>query len=471
MNANHPEFRPDRHPAISYDEILNLESRPVPEYLREGRVVDFGPEPIAASRYFARDFFEKEATHVWHRTWQMACREEDIPNVGDFHIYEILGRSLIVTRISETEIKAFHNTCLHRGRKLVTSNGCRNEFKCPYHGFTWNVDGSFKHNPIGWDFQHVAQENFSLPEALADRWGGFVFVNFDPSAKPLMDYLWPVAKDFERFDFANRVRVAWVQKVVPANWKATSEAFMEAHHSVTTHPQILPGIADANSQYDVPNDWVTRQFSATGITSPFLTPLSEEEIFAYLTGRKMKIKVNDQMNAGPALPEGMTARARLAEISRETLSKDIGEDFSHATDAEMLDSILYNVFPNACFWAGYASNLIYRWRPNGTDPDTSIMDVMVLKPYDKAKERPRPAPVQRIEIDEPWSLAEGQFGVDLCAIFDQDMGNLRFVQEGLKASRSGTVVLGQYSEQKISHLHKTIDRMIAEGEAVTRPAM
>src|SRR6202008_2108902 len=105
----------------------------------------------------------------------------------------------------------------------------------------------------------------------------------------------------------------------------------------------------ANSQYDVPNDWVTRQFSATGITSPFLTPLSEEEIFAYLTGRKMKIKVNDQMNAGPALPEGMTARARLAEISRETLSKDIGEDFSHATDAEMLDSILYNVFPNACF--------------------------------------------------------------------------------------------------------------------------
>ncbi|WP_084421674.1 aromatic ring-hydroxylating oxygenase subunit alpha [Henriciella litoralis] len=465
MNVHDPKFRPDRHPAISYGEVLDMESRDVPDYLREGRVVDFGPEPVAASRYFDRTFFEKEAEHVWSRTWQLACREEDIPKVGDFHIYEILGRSLIVVRSSENEIKAFYNACLHRGRKLVTQNGCKQEFKCPYHGFTWNRDGSFKENPIDWDFQHIPPENYSLPEAKVECWGGFVFINFDPAAKPLMDVIKPLAEDFERFDFANRYRAAWVQKVVPANWKATAEAFMEAHHSVTTHPQILPGIGDANSQYDVPNDWVSRQFSATGIPSPFIEPPSEQEILNYLTGRKMKIKDN---SGGPELPEGTTARKYVAEGARASLSEQTGKDYSHATDAEMLDSILYNVFPNMCFWAGYVSNIVYRWRPNGTDPDTSIMDIMILRPYDMSGERPKPAPMQRIEIDEPMSDAEEQFGADLCAVFEQDMGNLRHVQSGLKASGNGAVTLGRYSEQKIAQLHKMIDRLIIEGESMNR---
>ena len=125
----------------------------------------------------------------------------------------------------------------------------------------------------------------SLPQAKVATWGGFVFVNFDVHARPLLDYIKPLADDFERFDFPNRYRAAWVQKKVRCNWKATAEAFMESHHSVTTHPQVLPGLGDANSQYDLPNDHVSRHFSATGVSSPFLPPMSEEEIFAYLTGQ------------------------------------------------------------------------------------------------------------------------------------------------------------------------------------------
>jgi len=98
----------------------------------------------------------------------MACREEEIPNVGDYNIYEIVGKSFIVVRTAPDEIKAFYNSCLHRGRKLVTLNGCKNEFRCPYHGIAWNNDGTFKDNPIGWDFPQWEGRDMSLPQARVD---------------------------------------------------------------------------------------------------------------------------------------------------------------------------------------------------------------------------------------------------------------------------------------------------------------
>src|SRR5205085_418259 len=155
-----------------------------------------------------------------------------------------LGRSLIVVRTASGDIKALYNSCLHRGRKLVTHNGCKDEFRCPYHGMVWNTDGSFKHNPIAWDFPQWEDKDMSLPQARVETWGGFVFVNFDAAARPLMHYLQPLADDFARFDWENRHRMLWIQKMVRCNWKVLTEAFMESHHSITTHPQILPGLAD-----------------------------------------------------------------------------------------------------------------------------------------------------------------------------------------------------------------------------------
>ena len=70
----------------------------------------------------------------------------------------------------------------------MTLNGCRHEFRCPYHGIAWNNDGTFKDNPIGWDFPQWEGADMSLPQAKVDTWGGFVFVNFDLAAKPLMHF-------------------------------------------------------------------------------------------------------------------------------------------------------------------------------------------------------------------------------------------------------------------------------------------
>jgi phenylpropionate dioxygenase-like ring-hydroxylating dioxygenase large terminal subunit len=270
MDGSQPNYPADRHPSESYDDILNRDTRPVPAFMRQGPAPDLGGGGIPVSRYFSPEYFQKEVDHIWPRVWQMACREEEIHDIGDYHIYEIVGKSLIVVRTAPDEIKAFYNSCLHRGRKLVTLNGCKNEFRCPYHGFTWNSDGSFKENPIAWDFPQWEGQDMSLPQAKVDTWGGFVFINMDLEAAPLSAFIGPLAEDFAGYDYAGRYKAVHVSKVVRCNWKVLAEAFMESHHSITTHPQILPFLADANSQYDLLSDYVSRQFSASGVPSPWV---------------------------------------------------------------------------------------------------------------------------------------------------------------------------------------------------------
>lgn len=459
MDAATPDYSPDRHPSESYDDILNRDTRRVPDFLRQGPTPDIGLAPVPASNYFSAEFFAKEVEHVWRKVWQMACREEEIPAVGDYQIYEIVGKSFIVVRVSATEIKAFYNSCLHRGRKLVTLNGCRSEFRCPFHGFTWNADGSFKENPIGWDFPHWQDRDMSLPEAKVETWGGFVFINMDLNAPPLLSVLGPLAEHFAGYDYAERYKAVHVAKVVRCNWKVAAEAFMESHHSVTTHPQILPFLADANSQYDLLSDFVSRQFSATGVPSPFVADkaYSATEII-----RAMRGEGGGTRRPGPGgveVPDGVTARVYAAEQARQGLGAEDGWDYSQASDAEMVDALLYNVWPHMSFWAGYSPNLVYRWRPNGLDPDSAIMDVIILKRVPKDGPRPAAVPVHELGADDPWSDASELGG--LVAIFEQDMGNLPYVQEGLRASGAGEVHLGRYSELRIRKLHQMIDRYIA----------
>jgi len=467
MDGSGQPGRADRHPGDTYEDILNRDSRPVPDYLRERRLPDVGVQPVLASRYFDPAFFELEAKYVWSKVWQMACREEDIPEVGDYHIYEILGKSLIVVRTAPKTIKALYNTCLHRGRKLVTNNGCRNEFRCPYHGISWHADGSFKDNPISWDFPQWEGQDMSLPQARVDTRGGFVFVNFDANAKPLAQYIKPLADDFAKFDWENRYRMLWIQKKVRCNWKALAEAFMESHHSLTTHPQILPGLGDANSQYDLPNDWVSRHFSAQGVASPFLPDSTEQDVADYMMGNMIMPGEAFLASGGGVVPEGSTARLHSAEVRRKVLGAADGHDYSQTSDAEMLDALLYNLFPNFSVWAGEGPQLTYRWRPNGSDPNSGIMDIMMHARCPKGQPRPKPATPLELGFDDMVSSLRLP-GMDLlAAVFDQDFSNLPHVHTGLLATGNGLVHLGKYSEMRIRHLHHMIDRYIAEGQAAS----
>jgi phenylpropionate dioxygenase-like ring-hydroxylating dioxygenase large terminal subunit len=441
----------------SYQDYLAQDSREVPRSLLERSLRDLGQAPLDASRYTSQAFFDLEAERVWPRVWQMACREEELPEPGDTVVYDVVGRSLLVTRQADGTIRAFHNSCTHRGRKLLLADGRVEHFRCPYHGFSWQLDGSVRSIPCRWDFGHVPDEHFELPEARVGLWGGFVFVNMDPAAIPLEQYLDVVPEHFSRWRLEDCWKAVHVAKVIRCNWKVAQEAFMESYHVIATHPQILPIIADANSQYDIYGEHVSRNLAAFAAPSPHLgagkvDPQQTLDGMLQLMGRRP--------GAVDATP-GLTPRAALGELNRRAFQRAFEGDFSDVTDAETLDAMVYNVFPNFSPWGGFAPNIVYRWRPHGRDVGACVMEVMILKRPGRGQPRPEPVPVHWLRDDEAWSDAK-EIPI-LGPVIDQDMSNMPYVQEGLLASATGRVQLGAYQEIRIRHFHRTLDAYLARG--------
>ena len=115
--------------------------------------------------------------------------------------------------------------------------------------------------PCDWDFPHTKDKDFSLPEVKLGRWGGFVFINMDDDCEPLEDYLGVLPAQFESWPLEDRFMSANVRRYLPCNWKVAQEAFIESYHVVETHSQATPMTGDANTQYDVWGDNVSRLYT------------------------------------------------------------------------------------------------------------------------------------------------------------------------------------------------------------------
>ena len=127
-----------RRPGPSVQEVFETDVNPAPAIMRnESPAAGQSSADIPIERYFSRDWHEREIEKVWRKTWQLACRLEHIPNIGDHIVYEIVHDSLIVIRTSPTEIRAYINSCLHRGTQLRSEGGCVNQLRCSFHGWTW----------------------------------------------------------------------------------------------------------------------------------------------------------------------------------------------------------------------------------------------------------------------------------------------------------------------------------------------
>ncbi|MGK2287215.1 aromatic ring-hydroxylating oxygenase subunit alpha [Pedomonas sp. V897] len=452
-----------RCPGTSWDDIMATDTRPVPEFMKEDAYEYRGSEPLAAERYTSREFMELENRKMWPRVWQFAAREEDLPEPGDYVVYEIAGRSYLIVRQEDGSVRAFHNVCLHRGRKLRTESGWAADFQCPFHGFTWNTDGSLKHIPCRWDFPHLTEEKMKLPEPEVGRWGGYIFLREEPGGPSLEEFLAPLPEHFKRWRHEECTTAIWVAKVVPANWKVTAEAFMEAWHALVTHPQLLPFTGDANTRYNIYGDNVNVAFTPFAVMSPHIDPEGKSQQwivdeFVKYNGRSAD-NYDGEASLRVEVPEGLTARRALAEAARKQYTQMFGHDHSHATDSELLDAFTYNVFPNFAPWGGFMPNIVYRWRP-GSDPDHCLMEVRILTRVPPGQPIPRSVPMKMLGADEPWSTAK-ELGI-LGDVFDQDMENLPYVQEGLKASKNGEVQLGNYQEIRVRQFHQTLDKYLAD---------
>ncbi len=435
-----------RSPGVTYQQLLDEDSKEVPPVLRLQSPVDLGDADISNERYTSAAWHDLEVKHLWRKVWQFACREEDLPNVGDTHRYDIAGLSFLVVHTETGDYKAYPNACLHRGRMLKEFDGNSSELRCPFHGFCWHLNGELKDVPARWDFPQVKDEDFSLPEIPTATWGGFIFINPDQDCAPFADFIKDMAEQFERWDLTKSYKQSHTAKIMPANWKIAQEAFCEAYHVNGTHPQILKSLGDVNSQVDV-WDNCARVITPGWTPSPLLEaqPTQSEVIAATFDLR--------EGDAIPEVPEGADLRQHFAAAARETLRADAPDRVDEYCDAELVDNIDYTVFPNFHPWGAF-NRIVYRFRPNGNDHRSCIMECIMLAPF--SGERPEPAPIRWLEENEPWSAALGFLG----KVFEQDAFNMPKVQQGLETTYKPGVTLAGYQEAKVRWLHHKLTEWV-----------
>ncbi|HLY54703.1 MAG TPA: aromatic ring-hydroxylating dioxygenase subunit alpha [Stellaceae bacterium] len=446
-----------RCPGTNWEDILNTDTREVPAFLRDETYEYMGSAPLATARYTSHEFFQRENQKMWPRVWQFAARDEDMPFPGDFVVYENVGRSYLVVRQEDGSVKAFHNVCLHRGRKLRLEDGSASELKCPFHGFAWNTDGSFKSMPCAWDFPHLKPETMHLPEAAVATWAGYIFVREVHEGPTIEEYLAPLPEFFKRWRHEECRTAIWVGKVVPANWKATAEAFMEAWHTIETHPQIMPFTGDANTSYNVWGDNINAALTPFAVLSPHLDPAGKAQQWIVDEFLKYNGRAGGP-DVSVTVPSGETARRAMASANRQRYAESSGRSHDHVTDSELLDAFVYNVFPNFSPWGGFMPNIVYRWRP-WPDQDKTLMEVRILVRTTPDAPKAHGVEMKFLGENEPWAAAP-ELGV-LGDVFDQDMANLPYVQDGMKVSKNGLINLGNYQEIRIRQFHRTLDKYLA----------
>lgn len=445
-------------PSVSVHAILKTDAIQPPQTLLEPSSYVPEVKQVAASRYFSPEFHDLEVSKMWSKVWQYAGWSFDIPNAGDIIVYRNVGQSILVVRQRDGSLKAFRNSCLHRGRELCDKDTSQAQLRCPYHAFTWGLDGDCKWIPAAWDFPQIDRANFKLPEVKVEEWNGFIFINMDENAPPLRSYLGKMVDQWEEsgWDFTKRFRAVTVVKEINCNWKAAVDAFIETLHVYASHPEAALLTADTDSQYDIWEDepHFSRFHSLVGVPSPNVhpAPTNQEVLDCYTSIYLPEIFGTPEGELRP----GETPRAALARLGRTVYKERLGLNVDDAPISELLDGTEYLVFPHFIAWPSIANPLGYRFRP-GPTPDSCIWETFIFMPFQG--ERPPSGPVIHMKPGERFAdIAElGYVG----PILQQDADNLEFMQNGLKASGAVNLTLSVYQESRIRHYHDVLDRYIS----------
>jgi nitrite reductase/ring-hydroxylating ferredoxin subunit len=410
-------------------------------------------------RYTSPEFARLEVDRVWGRVWQIACREEELPETGDFVEYEIGDQSILIVRGADGGISGFHNACLHRGTRLAAGAGCFSEgfVQCRYHAWRYALDGRLTDVVDAHEFTGLP-EGLRLAEVQVGCWGGFVFVNPDPNAEPLLEFLDPLPALLAPYRLEDLRLRAQLSTVLPANWKSVVDAFNESYHVQGTHPQILAWTDDVSIAYEQLGKHA-RYGRLAGARrelrpSPRLGLREDEydegEILAALVAGLGGAFLADERALvdelrGAGLPRGELLPAYQAR--RLQLLASRGLDVSGFEPDQMTSAEDVYCFPNVVGPIYPGSAILFRARPYGLDPDRAIHDTWVL-------EWPRPGEARRdVARRSVADWTERDWG----EITNQDYANMAEVQTGMKSAGFDSLRLNPRQEANLLHMHRVID--------------
>lgn len=452
-----------------YDDILAKDFVAPPAILHERGNHLPKNRNIPFSVYLDPEYAKLELEHVWKKSWQFACREEELPEVGSCLPYDVGPLSFIIMRSGKDKFQAFYNSCMHKGTRLVDNRCKLKAIRCRFHGWKWNLDGSVKDILAPWDFPGMEPEEYKLQEIAIDRWGGCLFINPDPNCGPLKDALGIMPEHFKHFDMENRFTVLHTRIKIRCNWKVLFEGFVESYHVPATHHQIANFTGDINSRYDIFDDGKARigRFMAPLCVSSPTEENGATPREAAVTLMKQFITTlgggETEMPDFDALPD--FGRKDVAAWRREMMKKTFGADESHLSDAEMLDGIQYHMCPNFAPWLGEGFSVMYQFAPYGTHPGESVFNIRMTMPLPPGVPRPPAAQIDELDFDQSYASLPA-WGA-MCAVYDQDIATLPMVQRGMQSAYAGHAFTthARYQEMRCSALHEFVDEKIRAGLA------
>jgi nitrite reductase/ring-hydroxylating ferredoxin subunit len=400
-------------------------------------------------RYYDPEFYRLESEQLWSRTWQMACRLEEIPQADDFAEYEILDQSIVVVRTGDGGANAFQNACRHRGVKVAVGRGsCPSGFTCPFHGWCYASDG--KNTAVTqrrtFNEHNLVPQDLDLAPVRCETWGGCAWINLDPNAPPLRASLEPFATVMDAWHLESMRAEWWYACRLPVNWKIAEEAFMEQYHVLQSHPQLrIPGrvFPRPGKPFDR-QAWMAGELQYLHTMSDGMAGMVHAKDVAVAEGlRNIELPTEPKEAAAhwqQTLNDAVVAAHRAAGATIPDLN-DLA--------AQGIGDSMYYGFPHFFVLPMYSSASSYRFRPLG--PEETLMEIWSLTRYPSGGEPPTPPQPEVWEHNDPrWP-----------PIPAQDFSNLPRQQKGLHARAFEYLRLSEAAEGGISNFERLIDGFLA----------
>jgi nitrite reductase/ring-hydroxylating ferredoxin subunit len=446
--------------------------------LAPGKFVDrseisYPAEIHPVDAYISQDYARAERDKLWRKVWLQAGRVEDIPEVGDFITYDILDDSALIVRSAPDRIRAFANVCTHRGRKLVdvppgkrNARGRKQNFVCGFHAWTFNTQGActYIQDQAEWGGA-LTPDNTKLGEFKVDVWGGFIWINLDPNAEPLRDYLEPAATMLDPFQLEN-MRPRWRKwTIFDCNWKVALEAFDETYHVPGTHPEFTvfgdfhgwgrPQGRHSHIGYDAPKELGENKAKlrlGSGSDPRISTAEMQEYTWNGVNTNTTLTLVNAARRLKDELPEGTPAPAVLKHWLDTARSDDEKRGvFWPKVDPDHVaaSGTSWQIFPNQQIGHAVNNMLCYQARPYGFNPDKCYFEVAVYELYPDGG-----APVTE------WDYADPK---DFPHVLLQDFSNMAAVQQGMKNVAFRGNIPNPKGEGAVSSLHRNLAHYMGTG--------
>ena len=440
------------------------------------------PDLIAKESYLSAEIAKLENVNMWQKTWHWACRLEEIPNVGDFVVHDVVDQSVIVVRTDEDEIRAFHNVCPHRGRRLYSGSGKIAKFHCIFHAWQWNLDGTNTRvlDIEQWDgCSGMTQEELGLARVHVADWAGFVFINMSENPEPFEEFLGDAAEALAPLGM-DKMRYCWRFLIdVESNWKVAQEAFMESYHVWGTHPQFMQVIDEKNQSeakgkhgrhfyaHEIPVGTPSRRLNKPPMPPEamgeafvgFIETLAEQtgnkEGEGQLTARSVKAA----REAFERLPKGAPVEEVIgaAIMAMKAAADAEGAYFPLMTPEEQARmGEDWNIFPNLSIVPSFDGTLIFRALPRrDNNPNQCTIEMIGLLTYGPGKE----PGAERIHLDNWREQARGQ----VPPLLIQDLMNMEDVQRGMQSIGLKAVRPNPVQEVQVSHFHEVLAEYIKAG--------